>query len=389
MSSDENIIFVDDTDEEYIDHDEFETIFNHRRVFEDTNIDAFLANGWCYNLDRELVRYDSESFDGRLWRTFPTRYRLKDFVLSKSLRRVLKKNADLKVHIRPLWVTRQKSALYEKHYTRYNEKLYQTLAQKYPIWKCDSEELMEVCVLKNRRVVACSIFDNFPKSIQSDSCFWDLNEPQRSLGIFTVLLEMQYAIKKKKDFYYLGHYYKQNPNFQYKLRFPGLEFYDWDNEAWVDKKDAGKLLDQRLRRMEFLPPFNYEDLCLMLALPVYRFPEVVGVALFGSRARGTERPDSDVDVLLLTPDIEKHFENDGYITSFGRFQYARREKWFSGETIRSFYREQHGQIEFNFVTPGWADLPASDEVRRIVGNGMRILHDPQGILEKLQNAVSE
>jgi leucyl-tRNA---protein transferase len=390
MSDDENIIFVDDTAEEYIDVDEFETICQNVYPSEGTNIDAFLAKGWCYTLDEELWRDDSESFGGRLWRTFPTRYRLKDFVLSKSLRRVLKKNEDLQFIIRPLCVTPRKSSLYEKHYTRYGEKPFQTLSQKYPYPElCLPPQQMEVCVLKNRRLLACSIFENFRKSIQSNSCFWDLDEPQRSLGILTVLLEMKYAVKKKKKFYYLGAYYKQNPNFQYKLRFPGLEFYDWDNETWIDKKDADELLDQKLRRMEILPPFKYEDLWWLLPCPAHtRFPDVIAVALFGSRARGTERPDSDVDVLLLTSDVEKHFKDDGYITSFGSFRYARREKWFSGETIRAFYRQENGQIEFNFVPLNWADLPVGDEARRIVSNGMRILYDPQGILEKLQNAVS-
>lgn len=382
----EDIIFVDDGNEEYLDHNEYETIYQSRFVPE-PNVDAFWEKGWCH-VESEFFRDDSDRYNGRYWRSFRTRYRLKDFVLSKSLRRVLNKNKDLKFIIRPLCITPRKSALYEKHYTRYGEKPYQTLAQKYYCPGNYPTKDMELCILKNRRLVACSFFEVSEKAIQSNSAIWDLNEPKRSLGILTVLLEMQYAIRKKKDFYYLGHYLKQNPNYQYKLRFPGLEFYDWDNDCWVDKKDSGALLDQKLKRKEVLPPFNLEDLLWLLPYPTkILFPEIAGIALFGSQAHGTARPDSDIDVLIVTPDIQRHFEDDHYARCFGSFRYARREKWFSGETLRSFFREEHGQIEYNFVLPDWADLPANDEARRIVKDGIKILHDPHGILEKLQKAV--
>lgn len=386
MSKDEDIIFIADEDGKYLEHNEYETICESRLVHE-PDVDAWWEKGWSHS-SFEFTRNDSDNYDGRYWRSFRTRYRLKDFVLTKSLRRVLKKNADLKSIIRPCRITPRKQSLYEKHYTRYDEKPYETLFQKYRHPGRYPTKDMELCIFKNRRLVGCSFFEVSERAIQSNSAIWDIDEPQRSLGILTVLLEMQYAVRKKKEFYYLGHYLKQNPNYQYKLRFPGLEFYDWDNDVWVDKKDADALLDQKLKRKEVLPPLQLQNLFWLLPAPTQiRFPEIVGIAMFGSQIHGTARPDSDIDVLVLTPDISKHFENDSFVSGFGRFRYARREKWFSGETIRSFFREENGQIEYNFVNPEWADLPVNDEARRIIKDGMKILHDPHGILEKLQKAV--
>lgn len=389
MKQNEDIIFVADDNEDFIDFDEYDTIHQSRHLTEDSDIDAYFANGWSLSLDHDFWRNDSEGFGRRLYRTFPTRYRLKDFVLSKSLRRVLKKNSDLKVIIRPLRISPRKSALYEKHYVRYGEKSWATLARKYPYPSKRLPKEMEVCVFKNRQLVACSIFLVTEKSVQSNSAFWDLNQPNRSLGILTVLLEMQYAIRKRKDFYYLGAYYKQNPNFQYKTRFPGLEFYDWDNNRWIDKANANELLDQKLKRLEVLPPFDYEFFYTLLPNPAaHTFQDILGIALIGSRARGTERTDSDVDLLILTTDMAQHFENPDLVSNrWGSFRYARREKWFSGETIRAFYREENLQIEYNFVKPEWANLPANEEAIRIVKDGMKILYDPSGVLEKLQEAI--
>ena len=386
MSKDEDIIFLEDLDEG-IDPDEYETIYESRLVFE-PDVDAWWEKGWSHSAF-EFTRNDSDNYDGRLWRTFRTRYRLKDFVLSKSLRRVLKKNADLKSIIRPCRITSRKQSLYEKHYARYGEKPYETLFQKYHCPGRYPTKDMELCILKNRRLVGSSFFEVSERGIQSKSAIWDIDEPQRSLGILTVLLEMQYAVRKKKEFYYLGHYLKQNPNYQYKLRFPGLEFYDWENNVWVDKKDADALIDQKLKRKEVLPPFDYEFLFTIFSQPArHTFQDMIGIALIGSRAHGTERTNSDIDLLIVTTDIAQYFENPAYVSHhWGSFRYARREKWFSGETIRAFYREENGQIEYNFVNPEWASLPANDEACRIIKDGMKILYDPQGILEKLQKAV--
>jgi arginyl-tRNA--protein-N-Asp/Glu arginylyltransferase len=384
----EDIVFVDDEDEDSIDVNEFETICEHRDIWSfDEDTDAFWAQGWTSSAG-EFWRDDSVSYEDRLVRVFPTRCRLKDFVLSKSLRRVLKRNSDLKTIIRPIRITPGKSALFKKHSVRFNEEPYGTIAECYKYADCFPSKVMELCVLQNRKLVACSIFQVAGKSVYSNTAFWDLNETRRSLGTLTVLLEMQYAIRKKKDFYYLGHYYKANPNYEYKKRFPALEFYDWDNDCWIDKKDAGELLNKKFRRIEVLPPFKIQDLLWLIPCPTQTlFPEIAAIAMFGSQAHGTARPDSDIDVLILTPDIQKHFEDNHYARCFGSFRYARREKWFSGETLRSFFRQENGQIEYNFATPDWADLPANAEARRIVKDGIKILHDPHGILEKLQKSV--
>ena len=50
---------------------------------------------------------------------------------------------------------------------------------------------------------------------------------QRSLGIFTLLLELEYAIRNKKKFYYLGYAYEGASFYDYKKRFKGTEVFDW------------------------------------------------------------------------------------------------------------------------------------------------------------------
>jgi arginine-tRNA-protein transferase len=213
------------------------------------NIDNYWAQGWHSGFCR-FRRSNFDVYKGRYRKAFPTRYRLEDFVFSKSLRRVLKKNQDLKTVIRPLRITPEKSRLYDYyHFLRHREPP-EPLSKIYDYIVYYPSELMELCVFRENKLVACSIFERGNRAMVSNISFWDLDEASRSLGILTILLEVEYARRCGMNFYYLGFYYRQNPNYQYKTRFGGLEIYDWDNERWVDFKnpEAAEILKQKLPR---------------------------------------------------------------------------------------------------------------------------------------------
>jgi hypothetical protein len=63
------------------------------------------------------------------------------------------------------------------------------------------------------------------------------------------------------------------------------------------------------------------------------------------------------------------------------------ENWGEVETIRVFYKGAV-EVEYNFSTPDWSDLPVDEGTRRVVNDGMKILFDPQGILTRLQEAIA-
>ena len=85
----------------------------------------------------------------------------------------------------------------------------------------------EFDVFMGERLVASSFFHVGHKSMAGNYCVFDPNELQRSLGTFTMLLEIQYAIHLGKEFYYPGFVYDLPTEFDYKLNFHGLEYFDW------------------------------------------------------------------------------------------------------------------------------------------------------------------
>ena len=211
-------------------------------------VDDYWARGWCTQLYSASRSNCDETSEG-CSKAFPTRYRLDDLELSKSLRRVIKRNEGLARVIRPMRVTPAKEKL-NAHFDadRFGYLSQHQLSNKYGNTKYYPSKLMEACVFQGDILLACSIFQIGKHAAFGDMAMYRLGYESSSLGILTVLLEMLYAKELGKKYYYLANYSKYNSLYQYKTRFSGLELYDWDNEVWVDFRDesVAAMLDQKL-----------------------------------------------------------------------------------------------------------------------------------------------
>ena len=166
------------------------------------------------------TRYDW--WDGHYHDTYPTRYRLPDFRFSKSLRRVLNGNQNLKTVISTLRITTQKEEMYYRHCSkRFNEPPRQPLHQRYDYIVHNASRLTELCVFHpDEGLIAFSIFEIGEYSTYGNIGASSLKHPKRSLGTFTLLKEIEHAISLGHFYYYLGHVYLANPVYHYKTRFP-------------------------------------------------------------------------------------------------------------------------------------------------------------------------
>jgi uncharacterized protein len=113
---------------------------------------------------------------------------------------------------------------------------------------------------------------------------------------------------------------------------------------------------------------------------------VRGLALVGSWARGTQRQDSDVDLVLLSTEPFRYVDSDDWLCELGAAWLVRTRSW--GEvTERRFALSGGLEVEICVGTPSWASTePVDAGTRRVVVDGMRVLHDPDGVLARLAAA---
>jgi arginyl-tRNA--protein-N-Asp/Glu arginylyltransferase len=221
---------------------------------EPEQMDALWARGWRH-FGTQFFR-NSLHFQAGEWLTIvPLRIRLADYKLSKSQRRVLRKNADVECRVEPLEVTDELRAMFHRHKQRFTENVPENLSDflgadriavlqetsavtfadttemvaESPSRPC--ETMMISCYLSSQKV-AVSFLDVGLKAASSVYGIFEPEHSARSLGIFTMLKEIEYAQRRGMEFLYPGYATHEPSHYDYKKQFAALEGYDWWTEAW-------------------------------------------------------------------------------------------------------------------------------------------------------------
>ncbi len=120
-----------------------------------------------------------------------------------------------------------------------------------------------------------------------------------------------------------------------------------------------------------------------------RRPDICALALVGSRVYGAPRPDSDLDVLLLTEAPSDYVEREDWLEELGVAQLVRTSSW--GAVVERRFALPSGlEIDLGIGTPAWATIdPPDSGTRKVISDGMRILYDPDGLLAALLVACAD
>ena len=115
--------------------------------------------------------------------------------------------------------------------------------------------------------------------------------------------------------------------------------------------------------------------------------DVRGLALVGSWARGTAHMESDVDLVLLTCRVERYTETDDWMGELGCEALVRTTAW-GAITERRLRMPSGLEVEVGVALPCWASVfPVDSGTRSVVEDGMRVLHDPDGLLRALARMI--
>jgi arginine-tRNA-protein transferase len=201
-------------------------------------LDDLLEQGWRH-FGVYFYRYSQDNYGGQRRNVRPVRVRLADFCRSKRQRRVWRDNADLSCVIRPAEIDDAKIALFERHKLRFThnipESLYDFLSHTPATIPVDCREC---CLYAGDRLLAVSFFDVGAASVSAIYAMFEPAEAARSLGLYTMLREIEFAQTEGKNYYYHGYCHETSSFYDYKKRFSGLEYFIWDAAEWCSWRDS-------------------------------------------------------------------------------------------------------------------------------------------------------
>ncbi len=133
---------------------------------------------------------------------------------------------------------------------------------------------------------------------------------------------------------------------------------------------------------------DIEDFLARVVLWAADETDVRGVLLVGSHARRSAGPDSDVDLVLLTRIVQTRCTDTDWAADFGRVSTLAVEDWVGVQSVRVHY-EMGLEVEFGWASPSWAALPLDPGTAAVLADGHRILHDPEGLLDRAAGALDD
>ena len=192
-----------------------------------TAMDQLWAEGWRH-FGILFFRYRTAVHEGKQFSVLPLRVVLERFTLARSQTRVLRKNRDTRVVIRPSSVDKAKEALFSRHTVRYRENvpssIYNFLSPVPALIPCLNVEL---CIYLDDRLVGVTYLDIGQTATSAVYAMFDPVEGKRSLGILMMIHSIQFSRERGYRYYYPGYAYHEPFGYDYKKRFAGMEYLNW------------------------------------------------------------------------------------------------------------------------------------------------------------------
>ena len=161
------------------------------------------------------------------------RVRAQEFIPSASMRRLIRRNADIDVYACELWSTDEQYALL-KYY----------LADRHPLGGMSNMDQFDYADMVERspvnttvyeyrepadadgkigRLIGVCITDSLSDGLSMVYSFYDTSLVKRGLGTYIILDHLLRAVMEEKPYVYLGYWVKGSPKMGYKTRFQPLE----------------------------------------------------------------------------------------------------------------------------------------------------------------------
>lgn len=164
----------------------------------------------------------------------PTRVPVEDFTPRRSQKRVLKRNADLHIEIEEANFSRRHYHLYERYIS-----LRHADGDMYPASEDQFRSFLLspwsssvfVSTYEGARLVSVAVTDKQPHGLSAIYTFFEPNEADRSLGVWSILQQIELCREWQLPYLYLGYWIRESAKMSYKTEYRPCELYL--NNRWV------------------------------------------------------------------------------------------------------------------------------------------------------------
>lgn len=109
---------------------------------------------------------------------------------------------------------------------------------------------------------------------------------------------------------------------------------------------------------------------------------IESIIIVGSYARGTNKENSDLDVVIITSDKSGMIANQDYTQNFGEVNKQQTEYYGACTSVRAWYRDGK-EVEFGIVEPSWISMPLDSGTYKVLSDGYKIIIDKKRYFEDL------
>ena len=164
----------------------------------------------------------------------PTRLPVDKFQPSRSQRRVLKRNADLHVRVEEATFSRRHYHLYERYISlrHADGDMYPASEDQYRSFLLSPwSNSLFLSLYEGERLLSVAVTDKQPQGLSAIYTFFEPREEARSLGVLSILKQIELCQELELPYLYLGYWIKDCDKMSYKTQYRPTELYV--NNRWV------------------------------------------------------------------------------------------------------------------------------------------------------------
>ena len=127
----------------------------------------------------------------------------------------------------------------------------------------------------------------------------------------------------------------------------------------------------------------FEDFFNELKEYARNISHIESIFIVGSYARGTNKENSDLDIVIITSNKSEMVLNQDFTQEFGEIDKQQTEYYGACTSIRVWYKNGK-EIEFGIVEPSWISTPLDAGTYQVLSDGYKIIIDKKRYFEGLQ-----